>query len=81
MLRIRDAAEFCGVHPNTLRSWNVQCSVTKGKHRLYTERDLYKVMHRKYVKSGSKYDLDNDTDDLPKTRGKFIYCRVSSSSQ
>lgn len=81
MLRIGDAAEFCGVHPNTLRSWNVQSSTTRGKHRLYTERELCEVMHRKYVKPGKKYDLGKFSDDKSEPRRSFIYCRVSSASQ
>ncbi|CAM9889018.1 unnamed protein product, partial [Ectocarpus fasciculatus] len=81
MLRIRNAADFCGVHPNTLRKWDVQSSITKGKHRLYSKQELCRVMHRKYVKPGEQYDLGKDTDGTEIEREKYIYCRVSSNSQ
>jgi DNA (cytosine-5)-methyltransferase 1 len=50
-LRIREAAEFLGVSPNTLRNWGREEKITEFRHpvnnyRLYRRSDLEDILRR-----------------------------------
>jgi MerR family copper efflux transcriptional regulator len=50
-LRIREAAEFLGVSPNTLRNWGREDKIPEFRHpvnnyRLYRRTDLEEVLRR-----------------------------------
>ncbi len=50
-LRIREAAEFLGVSPNTLRNWGREDKITEFRHpvnnyRLYRRSDLEDILRR-----------------------------------
>ena len=50
-LRIREAAEFLGVSPNTLRNWGREQKVPEFRHpvnnyRLYRQSDLEAILRR-----------------------------------
>ena len=50
-LRIREAAEFLGVSPNTLRNWGREDKITEFRHpvnnyRLYRRSDLEGILRR-----------------------------------
>jgi excisionase family DNA binding protein len=50
-LRIKDAAKYLGVSPNTLRNWGRSQKLTEHRHpvnnyRLYRESDLAKLLKR-----------------------------------
>jgi DNA (cytosine-5)-methyltransferase 1 len=50
-LRIREAAEFLGVSPNTLRNWGREEKIPEFRHpvnnyRLYRRADLEEVLRR-----------------------------------
>jgi DNA (cytosine-5)-methyltransferase 1 len=50
-LRIREAAEFLGVSPNTLRNWGREDKIPEFRHpvnnyRLYRRADLEEVLRR-----------------------------------
>ena len=50
-LRIREAAEFLGVSPNTLRNWGREDKIPEFRHpvnnyRLYRQSDLEEVLRR-----------------------------------
>lgn len=67
---IKEAAEFLGVDPSTLRRWDNEGKLvaerTVGNHRRYDKKELIKY------KAGAVEDNENIT---------IAYCRVSSSSQ
>jgi putative resolvase len=76
MVRIREACEMLGVHPNTLREWTDQ-----GKIQAYRGEDSTKG-HRRYHVGDIKALLGRTTqettlEELPIA----IYCRVSSHDQ
>ena len=48
-LRIKEAAEYLGVSPNTLRNWGREGKITEYRHpmnnyRLYNPRDLDRLL-------------------------------------
>lgn len=50
-LRIKQAAEFLGVSPNTLRNWGRDGRIIEHRHpvnnyRLYEKDDLIRLLHR-----------------------------------
>jgi DNA (cytosine-5)-methyltransferase 1 len=50
-LQIREAAEFLGVSPNTLRNWGREDKIAEFRHpvnnyRLYRRSDLEKILRR-----------------------------------
>jgi DNA (cytosine-5)-methyltransferase 1 len=50
-LQIREAAEFLGVSPNTLRNWGREAKIAELRHpvnnyRLYRRSDLEKLLRR-----------------------------------
>jgi DNA (cytosine-5)-methyltransferase 1 len=50
-LRIREAAEFLGVSPNTLRNWGREDKIPELRHpvnnyRLYRRSDLEEILRR-----------------------------------
>jgi len=50
-LRIKEAAEYLGVSPNTLRNWGRDGRIIEHRHpvnnyRLYKKDDLTRLLHR-----------------------------------
>ena len=50
-LRIKDAAEFLGVSPNTLRNWGREAKLPEFRHpvnnyRLYRKSDLERLLRK-----------------------------------
>ena len=50
-LRIKEAAEYLGVSPNTLRNWGRSQKITEHRHpvnnyRLYNKADLDRLLRR-----------------------------------
>ncbi len=48
-LRIKEAAEYLGVSPNTLRNWGLAGKITEHRHpmnnyRLYNKEDLTRLL-------------------------------------
>ncbi|WP_269409307.1 recombinase family protein [Lentibacillus daqui] len=66
MYTIDEASSILGVHPTTLRRWEITSSRTTGGHRRYAVEDL----------SAIKRDLKPLQDKIV-----IGYCRVSSSDQ
>lgn len=52
--RIKDIAEITGIHPQTLRNWEKEGLISplrvSGKHRLYTDNDIQKVLQIQSLK-------------------------------
>ena len=76
MVRIREACEMLGVHPNTLRDWTEQGKIqayrgesSKRGQRRYRIGDIKNLLGMKPV--------DEPVEELPVA----IYCRVSSHDQ
>jgi len=77
MLRTKDAADLCGVHPQTLRSWEKEGKITA--HRTIGNQRRFKLEElEQFIDKNKK--LVKGCIQLKKER-QVIYCRVSSHKQ
>jgi excisionase family DNA binding protein len=65
-LRIREAAEYLGVCPNTLRNWCRQSKIPEYRHPVNNYR-LFKVCDLDQLLQGTEQAVNNaDSDRLPR---------------